>query len=57
MVAHAFNPSIREVEAGRSLRLRPAWSKDTQRDPISKKKKKKKKKPNGLVTNILTSIF
>jgi hypothetical protein len=26
VVAHAFNPSTWEAEAGRSLSLRPAWS-------------------------------
>jgi major histocompatibility complex class I len=26
MVAHTFNPSTREAEAGRFLSLRPAWS-------------------------------
>ena len=26
VVAHTFNPSIWEAEAGGSLRLRPAWS-------------------------------
>jgi hypothetical protein len=26
MVAHAFNPSTREAEAGRSLSSRAAWS-------------------------------
>ena len=26
MVAHAFNPSTREAEAGGSLSSRPAWS-------------------------------
>jgi hypothetical protein len=26
VVAHAFNPSIQEAEAGGSLRLRTAWS-------------------------------
>jgi major histocompatibility complex class I len=26
MVAHAFNPSTQEVEAGRFLSSRPAWS-------------------------------
>jgi hypothetical protein len=26
VVAHAFNPSTREAEAGRFLSLRPAWS-------------------------------
>jgi hypothetical protein len=31
MVAHAFNPSTREAEAGRFLSSRPAWS--TERVP------------------------
>ena len=31
MVAHAFNPSTREAEAGGFLSLRPAWS--TKRVP------------------------
>jgi hypothetical protein len=26
VVVHAFNPSTREAEAGRFLRLRPTWS-------------------------------
>jgi major histocompatibility complex class I len=26
VVAHTFNPSTRETEAGRFLSLRPAWS-------------------------------
>jgi hypothetical protein len=26
VVAHAFNPSTREAEAGRFLSLKPAWS-------------------------------
>jgi hypothetical protein len=52
VVAHAFNPSTREAEAGRFLSLRPAWS--TERVPgqprlyrktLSQRKKKKKKKP------------
>jgi hypothetical protein len=52
VVAHAFNPSTREAEAGRFLSSRPAWStkvssrtaKATQRNLVSKKPKKKKKK-------------
>jgi hypothetical protein len=42
VVAHAFNPSIREAEAGRFLSSRPAWT--TQRNPISQKKAKDKNK-------------
>jgi hypothetical protein len=41
-LAHTFNPSTREAEAGRFLSSRPAWS--TQKNPVSKKTKKKKKK-------------
>jgi hypothetical protein len=29
-VAHAFNPSTREAEAGRFLSSRPAWFQDSQ---------------------------
>jgi hypothetical protein len=57
VVAHAFNPSTREAEAGRFLSSRPAWSKSefvssrtaraTQRNPVSKNQKKKKKKRGG----------
>jgi hypothetical protein len=49
VVAHAFNPSIQEAEAGGFLSLRPAWStKWGPRQPglyketLSKKKKKTK---------------
>ena len=46
MVAHAFNPSTWEAEAGRFLSSRPAWSTEwgsrtaraTQRNPVSKNK-------------------
>jgi hypothetical protein len=48
MVAHTFNPSTREAEAGGFLSLRPAWSTEwvpgqpgLQRNPVSKKQKKK----------------
>jgi hypothetical protein len=46
VVAHAFNPSTREAEAGRFLSLGPAWStkmssrtaRAIQRNPVLKKK-------------------
>jgi hypothetical protein len=40
MVAHAFNPSTGEAEAGGFLSSRPARA--IQRNPVSEKKKKKK---------------
>jgi hypothetical protein len=40
MVAHAFNPSTWEVEAGEFLSSRPAWA--TQRNPVSKNEKTNK---------------
>jgi hypothetical protein len=47
VVAHAFNPSIPEAEAGGSLNSKPIWStklvlaaKDTQRNLVSKQKTK-----------------
>jgi hypothetical protein len=44
VVAHGFNPSTWEVEAGRFLSSRPARA--TQRNPVLKTKKTKKtKKP------------
>ena len=51
VVAHAFNPSTREAEAGGFLSSRPAWSefqdsrvssrtaRATQRNPVLKKQK------------------
>jgi hypothetical protein len=42
MVAHAFNPSTREAEAGGFLSSRPARA--IQRNPVSKKTKKQKNK-------------
>jgi hypothetical protein len=51
MLAHAFNPSTWEAEAGVFLSSRPAWStvssrttRATQRNPVSEKKEKKKEK-------------
>ena len=47
MVAHAFNPSTWETEAGGFLSLRPAWSsrtaRATQRNPVSKNNQTKTK--------------
>jgi hypothetical protein len=42
MVAHAFNPSTREAEAGKFLSSRTART--TQRNPVSKNKKTKTNK-------------
>jgi hypothetical protein len=51
VVAHAFNPSTREAEAGGFLSSRPAWSTKwvpgqpgLYRETLSRKTKKKKKK-------------
>jgi hypothetical protein len=52
MVAHAFDPSTLEAEAGGFLSLRSAWStkvssrtaRAIQKNPVPKKKEKKKKK-------------
>ena len=44
MVAHAFNPSTWEAEAGRFLSSRIARA--TQRNHVSKKQKKQKQKQN-----------
>jgi hypothetical protein len=50
VVAHAFDPSTREAEAGGFLNSRPAWSTKwvpgqpgLHRETLSRKKKKKKK--------------
>ena len=57
-VVHAFNPSTQEVETGRFLNSRPAWStkyfQDSQgypEKPCLKKKKKKNKKQNKKKNN------
>jgi hypothetical protein len=56
VVAHAFNPSTREAEAGGFLSSRPAWSelrvssrtaRAAQRNPVSKNQKKKIQKGAG----------
>jgi hypothetical protein len=57
VVAHAFNPSTLEAEAGRFLISRPAWSTGQPglyRETLSQKKKKKKKKRSilALVMNM-----
>jgi hypothetical protein len=71
VVAHAFNPSTREAEAGRFLSSRPAWSTNEFQDSQSytekpclekpKKNKNKKKKAiaciGGLWHLILTNFF
>jgi hypothetical protein len=51
VVAHAFNPSTQEAEAGGFLSSRPAWSTKRvpgqpglHRETLSRKNKKKKKK-------------
>jgi hypothetical protein len=50
VVAHDFDPSTWEAEAGRFLSLRPVWStlssrtaRTTQRNPVSKNQKKQNK--------------
>jgi hypothetical protein len=58
VVAHAFNPSTQEAEAGGFLSSRPAWSKSEFQDSQGyteksclekpKKKKERKKSPDGL---------
>jgi hypothetical protein len=50
VVAHTFNPSTREAEAGGFLSSRPAYkvssrtARAIQRNPISKNQKRKKKR-------------
>ena len=55
VMAHAFNPSTLEAEAGISVSSRPAWSTrassrpQTYREILSQKTKRKKKKILGCV--------
>jgi hypothetical protein len=51
VVAHAFNPSTREAEAGGFLSSKPAWSTEfqdnqdyTEKPCLGKEKKRKEKK-------------
>jgi hypothetical protein len=44
VLAQDFNPSTREVEAGRFLSSRPAWSQGYTEKPCVEKPKKLKKK-------------
>jgi hypothetical protein len=44
VVAHAFNPSTREAEAGLFYKVSSRTARALQRNPVSKNKAKKKKK-------------
>jgi hypothetical protein len=55
-VAHAFNPSTWEAEAGRFLTLRPAWSRvpgqpGLHRTTLSEKQKQKQKQKQNKTKN------
>jgi hypothetical protein len=60
VVAHAFNPSTREAEAGGSLefeaslvyRVSSRTAGAIQRNPVSKNQKKKKKKENNCIVEL-----
>jgi hypothetical protein len=59
VVAHAFNPSTREAEAGEFLSSRPAWSSRTARaieKPCLKKPEKKKKKKKLSAVGQVTAL-
>jgi hypothetical protein len=56
VVAHAFNPSTREAEAGEFLSSRPAWStacleKKTKTKPKQTNKKTKQKQKQNKTKN------
>jgi hypothetical protein len=58
VVAHTFNPSTWEAEAGRFLSLRPAWSTDSQgytEKPCLKRKRKKTADYQSPVPSVLQS--
>jgi hypothetical protein len=62
MVAHTFNPNIREAEAGGSLSWRPAWSTEwVPGQPVSVSGKKKNENKIFLEKfmnfNMLISLF
>jgi hypothetical protein len=60
-VAHTFNPSTREAEAGRFLRSRPVYkvsfrtARATQRNPVSKNQKTKTKTKTNKQKNPTTT--
>jgi hypothetical protein len=58
VVAHAFDPSTREAEAGGFLSSRPAWSTECSglhRETLSRKTKKKKKEKRKKKENYKTT--
>jgi hypothetical protein len=64
LVAHAFNPSTWEAEAGRFLSPRPACSTEssrtaraTQRNLVSKKPKKKKNQNKTFLSVPFVKVF
>ena len=57
-MAHAFNTSTREAEAGGFLSSRPAWSAHKKIETLYlKQKKKKKKKKVNLKKNKINERF
>jgi hypothetical protein len=50
VVAHAFNPSTREADAGEFLSSRPAWSTEDSQDRETLSRKEKKTKAVQLIT-------
>jgi hypothetical protein len=63
VVAHAFNPSTREAEAGEFLSSRPAWSTKwvpgqpgLHRETLSRKKNKKMERKKGWSRRSFSSL-